>query len=284
MTKAPIPCRAVFLDAGGVIVLPDRRAACRRLRARRHPHRPIRGAPRPLPRRPPLSTAPPASAPQRRRGIRARSFPSLELCAGRTAEALAAWDHLAQRSRSRVVLWSEPTPGAIDMIAALSARRARRRRSSRTPTATPRRTSPRAGSRGVPVIDSEVVGAAKPDVRIFEAALACAGEELAALGRSRVAVKPSEVVHVGDTLSADVAGARAAGITPIHLDPLRACRARDHRHIRSLPGLWRHVGPPGTTQTMAPKPTLDDALSSRVPKAALHGSFRRTRGEDFVEW
>jgi FMN phosphatase YigB (HAD superfamily) len=87
------------------------------------------------------------------------------------------------------------------------------------------------GFAGVPVIDSEVVGSAKPDRRIFEVALASAG----------AGVRPAEVVHVGDTVANDVAGARAAGITPIHLDPLRACRAPDHRHIRTLAGIWRHV-------------------------------------------
>ena len=68
-----------------------------------------------------------------------------------------------------------------------------------------------------------------------------AGEELAALGRA--GTRATDVVHVGDTLSADMAGARAAGITPIHFDPLRACRAYDHRHIRALAGLWQHIRP-----------------------------------------
>jgi len=52
-----------------------------------------------------------------------------------------------------------------------------------------------------------VVGYEKPDVRIFEAALA------------------------------------VAGITPIHFDPLRGCRATDHRHVRALAGIWQHVIP-----------------------------------------
>ena len=85
------------------------------------------------------------------------------------------------------------------------------------------------GFAGLPVIDSAVVGAAKPDPRIFHAALARAG------------VAPDEAVHVGDTLANDVAGARAAGITPIHFDPFRACRAADHRHIGALAGLWQHL-------------------------------------------
>jgi putative hydrolase of the HAD superfamily len=79
------------------------------------------------------------------------------------------------------------------------------------------------------VIDSGVVGAAKPDPAIFHAALAHAG------------VAPTATVHVGDMVSADVVGARSAGIVPIHLDPHRRCRASDHRHVRSLGGIWRHV-------------------------------------------
>jgi putative hydrolase of the HAD superfamily len=55
------------------------------------------------------------------------------------------------------------------------------------------------------VIVSAVVGAAKPDRLIFEAALAAAGCEA------------SEAVHVGDSAEADVGGARAAGIRPLLL-------------------------------------------------------------------
>jgi putative hydrolase of the HAD superfamily len=245
MTNGPIPCRAVFLDAGGVIVLPDRGLVAGALRAvgididpavvpRAH-YRAVRAldhAVRVLDRAPGRSDYPGAL------------FPQLGLVPGRTAEAIAGWERLADRARSSQVLWSEPTPGAIDTIAALQ----------RAGLAVVIVTNSdghgaenlaASGFGGVPVIDSHVVGAAKPDPRIFEIALARAGEELAALGRPRVAVQPCEVVHVGDTLANDVAGARAAGITPIHFDPLRACRARDHRHIRSLPGLWRHVAPAG---------------------------------------
>jgi putative hydrolase of the HAD superfamily len=87
---------------------------------------------------------------------------------------------------------------------------------------------------GVPItagIDSGLIGSAKPDAGIFRTALQRAG------------VQATSVVHVGDTLFTDIAGARAAGITPIHLDPSRACRSGDHRHIRSLNGIWQHLGP-----------------------------------------
>lgn len=53
------------------------------------------------------------------------------------------------------------------------------------------------------VVCSAVMGAAKPDPAVFAAALAAAG------------CAAEEVVHVGDSLETDVAGARAAGIEPV---------------------------------------------------------------------
>jgi putative hydrolase of the HAD superfamily len=50
---------------------------------------------------------------------------------------------------------------------------------------------------------SAVVGAAKPDPAVFEAALEIAGAE------------PGEAVHVGDSLDNDVAGARAVGVRAV---------------------------------------------------------------------
>ncbi|HEX3424895.1 MAG TPA: HAD family hydrolase [Acidimicrobiales bacterium] len=77
------------------------------------------------------------------------------------------------------------------------------------------------------VIDSTVVGFEKPDPRIFGFALSALG----ALG-----VPEQGVVHVGDTIFADVFGARAAGLRPLHLDPYGDCRGApgDHEHVRSL--------------------------------------------------
>jgi putative hydrolase of the HAD superfamily len=55
------------------------------------------------------------------------------------------------------------------------------------------------------VVTSADVGAVKPDARIFERALALAG------------VGPEQVVHVGDSLENDVAGARPLGIRAVLL-------------------------------------------------------------------
>jgi putative hydrolase of the HAD superfamily len=56
------------------------------------------------------------------------------------------------------------------------------------------------------VVTSAAVGAAKPDPAIFRAALEVAG------------CAPGEALHVGDTESEDVAGARAAGIEALLID------------------------------------------------------------------
>ena len=58
------------------------------------------------------------------------------------------------------------------------------------------------------IVDSHLVGVAKPDPRVFEFAL----EHFAGVDRSRIA-------YVGDSVTMDVGGARAAGLHPILLDP-----------------------------------------------------------------
>ena len=79
---------------------------------------------------------------------------------------------------------------------------------------------------GVPVlavIDSAVVGVAKPAAEIFRHALEPLG------------VEPERAAYVGDTLRYDVAGARAAGLQPVHFDPYTLCPERDdHPHVRAL--------------------------------------------------
>jgi putative hydrolase of the HAD superfamily len=77
------------------------------------------------------------------------------------------------------------------------------------------------------IVDSAVVGVAKPDPAIFAIAL----EAL------NVPSGPS-VLHVGDSLRYDVAGAVAAGLQPVHMDPYGLCPAPDdHPHIRRLADL-----------------------------------------------
>ncbi len=57
------------------------------------------------------------------------------------------------------------------------------------------------------ILDSTVAGVAKPDPEIFRRALDALG------------VSPERAIHVGDTPAADVAGARAAGVRPVLIDP-----------------------------------------------------------------
>ena len=80
-----------------------------------------------------------------------------------------------------------------------------------------------AGVRVLAIVDSGVVGVAKPDPRIFAYAAEQAGVAL------------ERVAYVGDTRRYDVAGARAAGVQPVHFDPLELCPERqDHPHVRTL--------------------------------------------------
>lgn len=74
------------------------------------------------------------------------------------------------------------------------------------------------------VLDSAVVGIAKPDPAIFRIALEALG------------VPADEtVLHIGDSLRYDVTGALAAGIRPVHLDPYGFCPVPEgHTHIASL--------------------------------------------------
>jgi putative hydrolase of the HAD superfamily len=85
------------------------------------------------------------------------------------------------------------------------------------------------------IVDSAVVGVAKPDPAIF-------GIALEALG-----VPASKtVLHVGDSVRYDVAGALAAGLQPVHLDPFGACPAPDgHPHVATLQELARILASEG---------------------------------------
>jgi putative hydrolase of the HAD superfamily len=78
---------------------------------------------------------------------------------------------------------------------------------------------------GVPmavVLDSDAVGVAKPDPAIFHLALEATG------------VAPDRALHVGDTVGADVEGALAAGVRPVHLDPYGFCGDGSHVHVANL--------------------------------------------------
>lgn len=73
------------------------------------------------------------------------------------------------------------------------------------------------------IVDSHVVGVAKPDPAIFDFALPA----FAGIDRSRIA-------FVGDSVTMDVGGALAAGLYPILLDPYDDHAEADFQRIRSL--------------------------------------------------
>jgi putative hydrolase of the HAD superfamily len=68
------------------------------------------------------------------------------------------------------------------------------------------------------VVDSGIVGAAKPDPAIFQPALDVLGTQ------------PSRTLYVGDTVHADVRGAEAAGMQVVQLDPYNL--HADFNHVR----------------------------------------------------
>jgi putative hydrolase of the HAD superfamily len=231
-----VRCQAVFLDGGGVVVLPHAslvRAALREIGIDIDPamvadahYRAVRLIDRVLADSAPI--------------VYLRAFcEGLGVPPARLEDGIAALSRLADRGRSGAILWSQPGPHALETIDALSAagiavvvvtnsdgHAAENLRDARVC-----QTGAGPGATVTDVVDSGQVGSEKPDTGIFRAAL------------RRTEVEPTAVVHVGDMVSTDVIGASAAGIVPIHLDPARRCRDREHRHIRGLNSIWRHVAP-----------------------------------------
>jgi putative hydrolase of the HAD superfamily len=95
---------------------------------------------------------------------------------------------------------------------------------------------------------SGVLGAAKPDPRIFEAALAEAGAD------------PAATLHVGDQPANDVVAARAVGITPVLIDRFARYPQPDDTHrVEDLTGLVKLLdgrGPGG----LKPRPPVNGGL------------------------
>ncbi len=219
------PIEAVLLDVGGVFLLPHPATLLPALQA--------------APSEPDDETL--ARAHYAATAAMDRSGPDWDLyrttlatCAGVPESALpAAVDALGELFRSTgASLWSRVVPGSIDAL----------RRLADTGVAlgvvsnadgtiaeclVAGKIAQVGAGEGVPVtivVDSHLVGMAKPDPRIFAIAL------------ERLGVAPERAVHVGDTAHADVEGALAAGVRPLHLDPYGDCPYDDghHEHVRSL--------------------------------------------------
>jgi putative hydrolase of the HAD superfamily len=85
---------------------------------------------------------------------------------------------------------------------------------------------------GVPVtaiVDSHLVGVAKPDPAIFTPAL------------DALEAAAHRAVFVGDSLRYDVAGARAAGLHPVHLDPYGLAGSNGVDRIAALAELAEYL-------------------------------------------
>jgi putative hydrolase of the HAD superfamily len=120
---------------------------------------------------------------------------------------------LAEFGRGDV--WTRRIPGARDALRALSARGLRLAVVSNADGTVEEQlrldgtcqVGPGAGVEVWAVLDSGVVGISKPDPAIFHLAL------------EALDVPPERAIHVGDTPAADVAGALAAGVRPVLVDP-----------------------------------------------------------------
>ena len=73
------------------------------------------------------------------------------------------------------------------------------------------------------IIDSHVVGVSKPDARIFDHALV-----------HFEGIDPARIAYIGDSVTMDVGGARAAGLHPILLDPFDDHEGADFDRIQSM--------------------------------------------------
>jgi putative hydrolase of the HAD superfamily len=130
----------------------------------------------------------------------------------------------------RTPVWCQPVPGARAGLAALrdaGMRMAVTSNSDGTVADLLRRhewvqVGPGPGVEVEVITDSGLVGAGKPDSRIFHATAAALG------------LDAHRVLHVGDSAHYDVAGAVDAGMAALHMDPYGLCPATDHDHVRSL--------------------------------------------------
>jgi len=130
----------------------------------------------------------------------------------------------------RLDMWTRPAPGVAEGLTALRATGVKMAVVSNADGHVERvlreigvcQVGDGAGVEVDAVIDSTVVGVAKPDPRIFKIAL------------ERLGVDPRRAVHVGDIVGADVVGAQSAGIRPLHFDPHHLCHADDHEHVSTI--------------------------------------------------
>jgi putative hydrolase of the HAD superfamily len=216
---------AVFLDVGGVFHLPDHHRILDALRRAG-----VEVDPATLDRAHYAGVAALVDWPDDEHGIWRAYEEAYAAEAGvpaaRLADAVAELD----AAFSAKGMWSRVVPEAVDALRALAETGLALAIVSNSDGTLERRLAAEGICQvgpgpGVPmavVIDSGAVGVAKPDPAIFRIALEATG------------VAPGAALHVGDAVGADVVGALAAGVRPVHLDPHGFCADTSHPHLRAL--------------------------------------------------
>ena len=149
-----------------------------------------------------------------------RFFSGLEVPEDRMRDVLL---ELRDRHREGVGLWTEPAPEAVEALEGVRERGLKVVCISNNDGRLGQMVAHQGWEdRFDLLVDSEEVGAAKPDPAIFEAAL----EELG--------IEAAELIHVGDYYSVDVEGARNAGVEGILYDPIRSYETVDCPRITRL--------------------------------------------------
>lgn len=123
----------------------------------------------------------------------------------------------------RIGLWTTPCPGALETVAELK-RRGFRLGVVSNAEGRVAQDLDGAGYRGMfeTVVDSCLVGVQKPDPAIFRIAL------------ERMGLRADRTVYLGDLPAVDVAGSRAAGLSPVLLDPHDLYPGADAPRLRSI--------------------------------------------------
>jgi HAD superfamily hydrolase (TIGR01509 family) len=136
---------------------------------------------------------------------------------------------LREHFREGIGLWTEPAPGATEVLQELRGQGLRLACVSNNDGRLQAMVEAQGWADCFDVlVDSEKVGVSKPDPRIFDFALEGLG------------LPPDQLVHVGDYYSTDVVGARRAGVEGVLYDPQGAYGPLDCpvvHDLRELPGL-----------------------------------------------
>ncbi len=120
-------------------------------------------------------------------------------------------------------LWTEPAPGAVEVLEHFSASDHKLACVSNNDGRLEAMVEGQGWSGYFDLlVDSRSVGCSKPDPEIFHHAL------------EKLGLEPHEMIHVGDYYSVDVVGPRRAGVTGVLFDPMGAYRAPDCTVIKDL--------------------------------------------------